>query len=121
MKKLIRSCVWTAVMLVFVSGLTAAQDTTTPPLLEMLANVPDSAESRTELYFEDQRAIESAYAPAEMPTDFADFEAVIDGLDEQSDVKPKAIWWQVFNFTSSSTTATYLREYATMPDVVGFD
>jgi len=40
------------------------------PLLKMLAHVPDNATSRSEITFNDRKAIEAAYPPAKMPTDW---------------------------------------------------
>lgn len=111
-----------AFVLLLLSGLpTAAQDTDARPLLEMLAHVPDSPLSRSELYFNDRLAIETAYSPAQMPADFAAFEALGDADDDSSAMSPNELWWRVFMNTSSSQMSRYIGMVDTMPDAVGFD
>jgi hypothetical protein len=104
-----------------IGGGILAQDETIP-LLDMLALVPDTPDSRTEIYYADSTAISEAYPGAEIPADMAQFEASRD-VEEASDAGfGNALWWSVFlNYsTTSPNRANLLSVAETMPDIVGF-
>lgn len=102
--------------ILFIVTITSAQDEhledTENIFLELLQTVPDILENRNEVYFADRRAIESAYPNTQMPATFADFDA----LDQ-----PQWIGWFKAVFRLYVPTGMYMRQMATMPDVIGID
>jgi hypothetical protein len=97
----------------------AAQDNQ-QPLLTMLSRVPDTPTSRSEIFFNNRRAIEAAYPPARMPANWAEFMTLLQGISDDKDLFPPAIWWRVWSRTVSSSQRFFM-ESETMPEVVGFD
>ncbi len=98
----------------------AAQDQP-QPLLTMLARVPDTPTSRSEIFFNDRRAIEAAYPPARMPADWAEFMALNEGDEADKELFPLAVWWRVFFNIGSSQMSQYFMLSEELPGVVGFD
>src|SRR5258706_16243654 len=66
------------------------------PLLQMLVHVPDNATSRSELYFNDRKAIEVAYPSAKVPVDWAAFQVYRDDKGKSDSFKPIDLWWRVW-------------------------
>src|SRR5258705_12897775 len=64
------------------------------PLLQMLMHVPDNATSRSELYFNDRKAIEIAYPSSKVPADWAAFQAYREDNGKSESFKPIDIWWR---------------------------
>ncbi|MEZ4669616.1 MAG: hypothetical protein R3E39_17055 [Anaerolineae bacterium] len=95
------------------------------PLMQMLARVPDTAVSRSEIYFNDRRAVESAYPDAKMPANWGEFELITpDALDNPVTaalIKPLAVWWRVWMRNSSSLMLRDFRSAQDMAATVGFD
>ncbi|MBI1278371.1 MAG: hypothetical protein GC179_09610 [Anaerolineaceae bacterium] len=91
------------------------------PLLKMLANIPNSSLSRTELYFNDRKAVEMAYPPAKVPKDWAEFKAMSDAKGKNAELLPVDIWWRVWRNQQSALTARYMMTSDVMPSLVGFD
>jgi len=111
-------------LIVTMLGLSAAAAQTAldaQPLLKMLANVPDNATSRSEIYFNDRAAIEAAYPSANMPADWAAFQAYRDDKGKTDSFKPIDLWWKVWRNQQSSNIARYMGVSDEMPAVVGFD
>lgn len=98
----------------------AAQDQP-QPLLAMLARVPDTPTSRSEIFFNDRQAIEAAYPPAQMPIDWAEFTTLDADNATDKDLFPLAVWWRVFFNIGSSPMSQYFMQSADMPGAVGFD
>ncbi len=91
------------------------------PLLKMLANVPDNATSRSEIYFNDRKAVELAYTSAKMPANWAAFKAFQDDKGKTDSFKPLNLWWRVWRNQQSSLMSRYMALSDEMPKVVGFD
>lgn len=99
-----------------------AQDTLEEqPLMQMLARIPNTTMSRTEIYYNDRKAIEVAYPPAAMPQDFAEFVAMNDARGEDPDLLPLELWWKAWRNQSTAFTGRYLQLGTDTPAVVGFD
>jgi hypothetical protein len=100
----------------------AAQDSLdNQPLLKMLANVPDNAISRSEIYFNDRKAVELAYPTAKMPKDWTEFEAVQDDKGKTDSFKPFNLWWRIWRNQQSSLMSRYMGLSDQMPNVIGID
>src|SRR5678815_1944989 len=84
------------------SVVTAQNSPQEQPLLQMLMNVPDNATSRTEIYFNDRKAVEAAYPSAKMPADWAAFQAYRDDKGQSDSFKPVDLWWKVWRNQQSS-------------------
>src|SRR5580765_117207 len=78
------------------------------PLLKMLMRVPDNATSRSDIYFNDRKAIEVAYSSAKMPADWAAFEAYRNNKGKTESFKPIDLWWKVWRNNQSSVIARYM-------------
>lgn len=103
------------------STVTAQDSLDDQPLLKMLANIPNSSQSRTEIYFNDRKAVEAAYPPAKAPNDWAEFKAASDAKGESTDLLPIEMWWRVWRNQQSALTARYMMNSETTPSIVGFD
>ncbi len=100
----------------------AAQDSLgDQSLIKMLANVPDNATSRSEIYFNDRKAVETAYPSAKMPADWAAFAAYQADKGKTDSFKPIDLWWKVWRNQQSSRIAQNMGVSDEMPTVVGFD
>ena len=110
------------VVMLFILSLAAAQDSVDEqPILKMLANVPDNATSRSEIFFNDRKAIEATYPSAKMPVDWASFAAYRDDKGKTDSFKPIDLWWKVWRNQQSSRIAQYMGVSDEMQNVVGFD
>ncbi len=110
------------VVTVFSLSVTSAQDSLDDqPLLKMLANIPNTTMSRTEIYFNDRKAIETAYPPAKAPKDWAEFKAMSDAKGTNADLLPVDMWWRVWRNQQSALTARYMMSSEATPSLVGFD
>ena len=110
------------IMTILSLSVTTAQDSLDDqPLLKMLANVPDNATSRSEIYFNDRKAVELAYPSATMPKDWAEFKASQDDKGKTDSFKPLNLWWRVWRNQQSSLMSRYMRLSDEMANVVGFD
>jgi hypothetical protein len=102
----------------------AAQDNTETDnrLLAALALVPDTPNTRSELYFNDRLAITEAYPLAAMPTSFEQFETqVLDGDGPALLRLGPSVWWAVYFNNASDPLAERLLSADQMPEAVGFD
>lgn len=119
------SCLMVLLLMVSVAAVNAQDTFDQQPLMQMLARVPDTAVSRSDIYFHDRRAIETAYPPAKMPANWAEFELITpDALENPLTallVKPLAVWWQVWQNNNSSLMGRYFNTFGDMPAAVGFD
>lgn len=109
------------VLLLLMAGGVAAQDAALDeqPIMQMLTRVPTGV-STSYLLFSDRLAISAAYPGAQMPPDWAAFEALDnDNLTDQT--RPLAIWWQVFFQYRSSLSAQTLMLADSLPDSLGYD
>ena len=104
-----------------VSAVTAQDALDQQPLLKMLAQVPDNAVSRSEIYFNDRKAVEAAYPSAKMPKDWAEFNALKGNDNKKDGLLPIDIWWRVWRNQQSSIMGRTLAVADGMPDSVGFD
>lgn len=103
-------------------SITSAQESLDQqPLMKMLARIPNTSASRTEIYFNDRAAVEAAYPPAKMPKNWAEFDAISKAKGENPDLLPVDLWWRVWRNQQSALTARYLVKAADSPSVVGFD
>lgn len=109
-----------AMLLMFVTG-AAAQPEADSPLLEMLARVPALPTNRGMITFADFEAIETAYAPAQRPHDWAAFQAWQDSEEDAPENLPYLLWWVVFGRFSSAESARFLMEAGNMPAALGID
>lgn len=91
------------------------------PLLKMLANIPNTSQSRTEIYFNDRKAVEAAYPSAKVPKDWAEFKAMSDAKGKNADLLPVDMWWRVWRNQQSALTARYMMTSEATPSLVGFD
>jgi hypothetical protein len=91
------------------------------PLLKMLAHVPNNATSRSEITFNDRKAIEMAYPPAKMPADWAAFKAYQDDKGKSDAFKPVDLWWRIWRNQQSSAMSMFMQSSDGMPKAVGFD
>lgn len=88
--------------LLLIAGNAVAQSTPLheQPFMRMLARVPTSVPI-IDLAFSDQLAITAAYPEAQLPSNWDDLDAVMQGEFTEA-TRPLAIWWRVFrNFRSS--------------------
>lgn len=112
------------ILMLAVMGLSTvgAQDTLEEqPLMQMLARIPNTTMSRTEIYYNDRKAIETAYPPAAMPQDFAEFVAMNDAKGEDPDLLPVDLWWKAWRNQATAFTGRYLQLGTETPGIVGFD
>ncbi len=87
----------------------AAQDTLDDePLMQMLARIPNTTLSRTEIYFNDRKAVETAYPSARMPANFAEFMAMSEAKGEDTELLPVDLWWRVWRNQGSAISARYM-------------
>lgn len=125
MSKNRRLHVMSLVIFVFIilslSTVTAQNSLGEQPLLKMLAHVPDNAISRSEITFNDRKAIEAAYPPAQIPADYAAFNTLQADKTGNKDLFPNHIWWQVWFRNNSSQMAEYFAKYDQMPAAIGID
>lgn len=108
-------------MLLLIASSTAAQDVMLDdqPLMRMLARIPQTA-SIGYMLFSDRTAITQAYPEAQMPADWAAFNALdSDNLTDES--RPLEIWWRVFLRFSSSSMVQNLMLAETLPESLGID
>jgi hypothetical protein len=108
-------------MLLGLSLVAAQENVDEQPLLKMLANVPDNATSRSEIYFNDRKAVEAAYPSAKLPADWSAFAAYRDDKGKSDSFKPIDLWWKVWRNQQSSRIAQYMGVSDEMANVVGFD
>ncbi|MBA3874575.1 MAG: hypothetical protein H0X30_36060, partial [Anaerolineae bacterium] len=107
--------------LVSLSAVAAQDKLDDQPLLQMLANVPDNASSRTEINFNDRKAVELAYPNAKMPANWAEFQSFNADKGKSDSFKPINLWWKVWKNQQSSLMGRYMGLSDEMPNVVGFD
>ena len=113
---------WVTILTLLSLSLVTAQDSLeSQPLLKMLANIPNTSQSRTEIYFNDRKAVETAYPPAKMPKDWAEFKAMSDAKGKNVDLLPVDIWWRVWRNQQSALTARYMMTSESTPSIAGFD
>jgi hypothetical protein len=108
-------------MLLLIASSAAAQEITLDdqPFMQMLARVPQNAPTNY-LFFNDRTAITQAYPEAQMPADWAAFNALdSDNLTDES--RPLEIWWRVFFRFSSSSMAQNLMLAEMLPESLGID
>lgn len=91
------------------------------PLMQMLARIPNTTLSRTEIYFNDRKAIETAYPSAKMPENFVEFMAMSEAKGQDADLLPVDLWWRVWRNQASAMSARYLQLGEETQAVVGFD
>ncbi len=107
---------------VFSLSAVAAQDSLDDqPLYQMLVRIPDTPASRTEIYFNDRKAVEAAYPASRMPASWAEYISSDDARGKNADLLPLDIWWRIWRNQSSALSAQYLMVADETPDVVGFD
>jgi hypothetical protein len=94
---------------------------TDAPLREMLIRVPALPTNRDLITFTDFAAIETAYAPAERPEDWAALEAWRNAPEDAPENLPFLVWWVVFQRLSSGESMRYLGIAGETPGLVGFD
>ncbi len=109
------------IMLISFGFMPAAAQSDIPPLLEMLSHVPNTPASRGETYFTDHRAIETAYPPAQMSTDWTAFKQLDAENASRPGMMPMALWWHVFMNTSTSQLSTFFAQDGDMPNAIGID
>ncbi len=113
---------WVTILTLLSLSLVTAQDSLeSQPLLKMLANIPNTSQSRTEIYFNDRKAVEIAYPPAKVPKDWAEFKAMSDAKGKNADLLPVDMWWRVWRNQQSALTARYMMTSEDAPSLVGFD
>lgn len=93
----------------------AAQDEETPPILEILALVPDTARSGF-VGYSDVRAAELSRPGAAQPESFAEWMRLRDEDDTSA-----GLWLLAFPGSGFSMIEYLLVEGETLPDVMGFD
>ncbi|MCA0454138.1 MAG: hypothetical protein LCI00_09215 [Chloroflexi bacterium] len=88
-----------------------AQDTLLEeqPLMQMLARIPNTTLARTEIYFNDKQAVETAYPDTRVPESFAEFVAANDANGEDPDLMPIELWWRVWRNQASAISARYMQ------------
>lgn len=89
------------------------------PLIKMLSQVPDNVVTRSEIYFNDRKAVELAYPTTRMPKDWAEFKSL--GQANDPALLPVDLWWRVWRNQSSALMGQNLMVSDKMPDAVGFD
>lgn len=108
-------------MTLSLSAVTAQDSLGEQPLLKMLAHVPDNATSRSEIYFNDRKAVEIAYPPAKMPSDWAEFSQLPGDANLSPELMAVDVWWRVWRDQQSSRISQYMLVSDEMPTVIGFD
>ncbi len=89
------------------------------PFMQMLARVPQGVPT-SYLTFSDRVAITQAYPNAQMPADWAAFNA-LNSDDLTDETRPLEIWWRVFFRYRTSMMAQSLMQAETLPDSLGID
>lgn len=107
-------------LLVLASGV-AAQPEGESPLLEMLSRVPAIPANRDLILFTDFAAIETAYAPAERPANWAAYQAWSEAQENTPENQPTLLWWVVFGRLSSGQAMQSFRSGGETAAVTGFD
>jgi hypothetical protein len=112
-------------VLILWTYISAAAQTDSPPLLDMLLRVPAVPSNRGMLTFTDFAAIEAAYPPAERPEDWETYaawdEAERPADDEPPINPPYTMWWSVFRRLSTGQSVRYFGLGGETPELVGFD
>jgi hypothetical protein len=107
-------------LLVLASG-AAAQPEGESTLLEMLSRVPAIPANRDLILFTDFTAIETAYAPAERPEDWAEYQAWSEAQEDTPEGQPTLLWWVVFSRLSSGQAMQSFRSGGDTVAAIGFD
>lgn len=119
------SLVFMLLMLLLNSAGAQEDNRVDPPLIRMLAMVPNTSESRASaIYFNDRAAITESYKEAVMPTFWAEFDAISSsGEDLNSADFGRLLWWRIFKNNSSSFMGNIniLRIGHEIEQTVGFD
>jgi hypothetical protein len=112
-------------LLVLASGAAAQSDAEESPLLDMLARVPALPANRAITLFTDFAAIETAYAPADRPADWAAFQAWNEAEDNAPEGSPAnlphLVWWTVLLRLSSGQSMQSLGLGDETLTAVGFE